>query len=249
MLELPCWVCCEMLSLTGIPHFLSDPHRFKGNEMADNEDTRITDYAAEYDKQFRVRSTPRSLIARGSKPILVSYQDGDGEWRHKIKMSRVKFDDKAKEVFLEEYRKWGRMGESAAAAGVSTSAVRAAIDKDEDFAEALMVAESEYKDKLISHHQDLVFNGQEKVHYDRNGNIMSRETIYPIRLIELELKKHDEGYRDKQELKVQHTGGVLIAPAEMPSIDDWEKRFGEAKDVTPKEPDTPLLGHDDEDPF
>lgn len=212
------------------------------------DDKEIQDYAENYDRQFRVRTTPRSLLARGTKPIMVHYQDEDGQWRHKIKMSRIKFDDKAKEVFLEEYRKWGRMGESAAAAGVSTLTVRKHIDEDEEFAEALMIAEEEYRSKLIAHHQDLVFNGQEKVHYDRNGNIMSRETIYPIRLIELELKKHDEGYRDKQEVKVQHTGGVLVAPAEMPSIDDWEKRFGAAKDVTPKD-NAPLLGHEDEDPF
>lgn len=214
------------------------------------DDKEIQGYAENYDRQFRVRTTPRSLLARGTKPIMVHYQDEDGQWRHKIKMSRIKFDDKAKEVFLEEYRKWGRMGESAAAAGVSTLTVRKHIDEDEEFAEALMIAEEEYRSKLISHHQDLVFNGQEKVHYDRNGNIMSRETIYPIRLIELELKKHDEGYRDKQEVKVNHTGGVLIAPAEMPSIDDWEKRFGAAKDVTPKTDAGPLIGHeDDEEPF
>lgn len=214
--------------------------------MSVKKDDEIQDYAENYDRQFRVRTTPRSMLARGSKPIMVHYQDGDGEWRTKIKMSRIKFDDAAKQIFLEEYRKWGRMGESAAAAGVTTLTVREHIDKDEDFASALMIAEEEYKDKLISHHQDLVFNGQEKVHYDRNGNIMSRETIYPIRLIELELKKHDEGYRDKQELKVQHTGGVLIAPAEMPSIDDWEKRFGAAKDVTPKD-NSPLIGHDEDE--
>lgn len=207
----------------------------------------IKDYAEEYDKQFRVRTTPRSLLARGSKPVIVQYQDGDGEWRQKIKMTRIKFDDKAKEIFLEEYRKWGRMGESAAAAGVSTQAVRHAIDVDEDFAEALLIAESEYKDKLIGHHQDLVFNGQEKIHYDRNGNVISRETIYPIRLIELELKKHDEGYREKQDVKVHHTGGVLVAPAEMPTIDDWEARFSKAKDVTPDEDSFPLIGHEDED--
>jgi hypothetical protein len=214
-----------------------------------DRDRQLSQYANDFDRKFRVRTTPRSLIARGSKPVIVHYQDEDGQWRHKIKMSRRKFDDKAKEVFLEEFRKWGRMGESAAAAGVGTNTVRYAMEQDEDFAEAVMLAEGEYRDKLISHHQDLVFNGTEKEYYDRNGNLVSRETVYPIRLIELELKKHDEGYRDKQELKIQHTGGVLVAPAEMPSIDDWEKRFGAAKDVTPKDETPVLLGPDDDDPF
>jgi len=180
-----------------------------------------------------VRKRPTSLLARGSKPIVVEYQDADGEWRRRIKRSRIKFGEEEKEIFLEEYRKWGRMGEAAARVGVSSQCVRAHVHEDEEFAEALLIAEEEYKEKLIGHQQDLVFNGTLKKSYDRNGNLVSEETIYPIRLIELELKKHDPGYRDKQEVAVTHSGGVLIAPAEMNSIDDWEKKFQNMKDVTP----------------
>jgi len=204
----------------------------------------IEDYAQKYDEEFRMRERPRSLISRGSKvQKLDIYDDVTGEWRTEIRMSRIKFDDKAKEIFLLEYAKWGRMGESAAAAGVSPQTVRKAMEDDEEFAEALYMQEQEYQDKLIGHHQNLLFNGTTKKSYDRNGNLVSEETIYPIRLIELELKKHDKGYRDKQEIAVNHSGGVMIAPAEMEDIDDWEKRFGAAKDVTPE---APLLGSDDE---
>ena len=194
----------------------------------------IEDYSQRYDEEFRIRERPRSLVSRGSKPIKVDIKDEvTGEWRTVIRMSRNKFDDKAKEIFLLEYAKWGRMGESAAAAGVSTQTVRHHMEEDEDFAEAFYLQEQEYQDKLIGHHQNLLFNGTTKKSYDRNGNLVSEETIYPIRLIELELKKHDEGYRDKREIKHNVSGGVLLAPAEMESIDDWETRFGKAKDVTP----------------
>ena len=151
-------------------------------------------------------------------------------------MSRIKFDDEAKGAFLKEFAKWGRMGDAAAAAGVTTNCVRQHMAEDEDFAEAVMVAEEDYRRKLIAHHQDLVFNGTVKENFDRNGNIVSRETIYPIRLIELELKKHDQGYREKQEIAVSHSGGVLVAPASVGSIDEWEQRFAQAKDVTPLTP-------------
>lgn len=221
----------------------------------DNDDSGYgSNPAKRYDDAFRLRTLPRSLLARGSRPVVVEYQDEDGNWRSRIKMERIKFDDKAKGVFLNEFRKWGRMGESAAAAGVSTQCVRYHIEQDEEFAEALMMAENEYQDKLIAHHQDLVFNGTERNSYDRNGNLVSTETIYPIRLIELELKKHDKGYREKQELEVKHSGGVLVAPAEMKSIDDWESRFGSAKDITPTEgaepvPLGPINGEDEDSPF
>jgi hypothetical protein len=92
-----------------------------------------------------------------------------------------------------------------------------------------MEAVEAYKDKLITHHQNLIFDGQEKVSYDRNGNIVSVEKNYPIRLIELELKKYDEGYRDKKEVNMNVRGGVLVAPAEI-SMDDWETKFA-AKEI------------------
>lgn len=195
----------------------------------------IEEYKEKYDNgEIVTRPRLRSLISRGSKAVKVEIQDPDtGEWRSQIRMSRLKFDDEAKGIFLREYAKWGRMGESAAAAGVTPQTVRHHMEEDEEFANAVMIQEQEYKDKLIGHHQDLVFNGVEKKNYDRNGNLVSETREYPIRLIELELKKHDKGYRDKQEVEVNHTGGVLVAPAETASVDDWEKRFSAAKDVSP----------------
>lgn len=211
--------------------------------MPDDEENELTDYAARYDSEFRIKPALRTLVHRQSKVEVVDVQDPlTGEWRKKIQMTRNKFNDVAKGIFLAEFRKWGRIGESARAAGVTPQRVRAEMERDQDFAEAMMVAENEYTDKLIGHHQNLVFEGQKKINYDRNGNVISEETIYPIRLIELELKKHDKGYREKQEIEHTHKGGVLIAPAEMTSIDDWESRFGQAKDVTPTE-------DEEEDPF
>lgn len=184
---------------------------------------------------FKMQPRLRSLVSRSSKAVLISEQDPEtGEWRNRIKMSRTKFDEMAKGIFLEEYSKWGRMGEAAAAAGVTSQTVRKHMEEDEDFAEAFLVVEGDYREKLVGHHQDLLFNGTQKNHYDRSGELVSSETIYPIRLIEMELKKHDSGYREKQELEVRHGGGVLLVPAEMGTIEDWEKKFGEAKDITPK---------------
>ena len=188
----------------------------------------------ERDEQFRIRPQIRSLISRGSKVVRRDeYDEVTGEWRSVVRMSRTKFDDRAKEIFLREFAKWGRMGEAASAAGVSTQTVRHHMEEDEDFAEALMMQEEEYRDKLISHHQNLLFNGVEKRRYDKEGNLIEETREYPIRLIELELKKHDEGYREKREFKVEHNGGVLVTPAEMGTVDEWEQRFGSAKDVTP----------------
>lgn len=194
-------------------------------------------YKEDYDNgKFHRQPRLRSLISRGSKAVKERKRDPEtGEWRTVVRMSRLKFDDEAKGVFLREYGKWGRIGEAASAAGVTLATVRHHLSQDEDFAIAMLEQEEEYKDKLISHHQNLIFNGIEKNRYTKDGDLIETSVDYPIRLIELELKKHDEGYREKREMKIDHTGGVLVAPAETASINDWESRFAKAKDITPPE--------------
>lgn len=184
----------------------------------------------------KLRLHVQSLLHRTTVPKLVEIRDKKtGEWRTVVRMSREKFDDERKGIFLREYSKFARMGEACAAAGVTSGLVRKHLDQDEDFQEAFLIANQHYQDKLIRHHQDLVFNGTEKIIYDRVGNIVSTETIYPQRLIELELKANDHRYRDKIEATVTHKGGVMVVPATMDSVDDWENKFSALIDVTPKE--------------
>lgn len=181
--------------------------------------------------------TPKS----SSKFRVEKFTGNDGIERTRIVTDRVKFGWEEKLAFLEEYKRHGLMGKSARVAGVSTKTVREHIARDPDFGAMCVEAETDYHDRLIEHHQDLLFNGTVKKQFDRNGKVTSEEQVYPIPLILAELKKHDEGYRDKKELRVDVTGGVLIAPAEVASIDDWESRFstdtieGIATEVVPSE--------------
>ena len=198
---------------------------FECRRVHAHAESRIT--VADNDKRKRKRpltkSTSRKIAAE-------RYQDYEGNWRVRIRAQRVKFDEESKAIFLAEYAKHGRMETSAKAAGVSGLTVHRHMAQDDDFAEACLAAEYTYRDRLIEHHQNLVFEGTEKENYDRNGNLTNRETIYPIRLIELELKKHDQSYRDKREVDVKVTGGVLVAPATVDSIEDWERKFSKEKE-------------------
>jgi hypothetical protein len=213
---------------------------------------KIDNPSEKFDESFRLRKLTRSLGARRSELTTERVLDPiTGVMKVKMKMKARRFGDNEKIEFLEEYSKWGRMGESCQKVGFSLQAVRHALETDEVFAAAFAEAELVYKEKLLAHHQNLVFKGQTKRTYDRNGNLISKERVYPIRLIELELKKHDAGYREKQEIAVNHSGGVVVAPSEVGSVDDWEKKFSQMRDVTPSKtlivPEPPLLGHDDEE--
>jgi hypothetical protein len=161
--------------------------------------------------------------ARGYGSAVDEYFDENGEWRLTL-TSGTKFNNKARSVYLRELSAHGRRTSAMISAGISHSTLRYA-EKDPEFLEASAHAISMYKDRLIAHHQDLVFNGIPKTRYDSRGNIVEESVDYPIRLIELELKKHDDGYRDKREVNMNISGGVLVAPAGL-TIDEWEKKHG-----------------------
>ena len=153
------------------------------------------------------------------------YFDDDGNWRLRV-TAGSKFDEMARGIFLREMAEHGRKSTAAMAAGVSVTTANWAIKNDPDFNEAVAHCQLIYHDRIVAHHQDLLFNGVETIRYDNKGTIISTSRDYPIRLIELELKKHDDGYRDKREINMNVSGGVLIAPAGM-TIEEWEKKHGE----------------------
>lgn len=157
------------------------------------------------------------------------YEDSEGMTRYKWTYA-PKVDDEMKQRILEELADHGRLGTACRKNSITMQTIKKHIEKDPEFGRAVMEANEAYKDKLIAHHQNLVFNGTQRVNYDRNGNIVSEETIYPVRLIELELKKHDEGYRDKKEVTMNVSGGVMVAPPEM-SMEDWEKNFSRSDEI------------------
>lgn len=187
----------------------------------------LTEYAQNFGDDAKPKLTHIPNIAsRRRMEITRDIDPETGQWRHRIQRAKYVFDDIAKGIFLEEYQKWGRLADAAAAAGVTPQTVRKHEEDDEEFAYAVKMCEDTYRDRIVAHHQDLVFNGVEKNSYDREGNLVSTEIKYPERLIELELKRHDKGYREKQELEVTHHAGVIVAPTTVDSIDDWEAKFG-----------------------
>lgn len=182
-----------------------------------------------------VPKTDRELQSRAktSKVVMAREPDGSGGWRNVIKMSTNKFDDEAKQIFLDNYQIHARMGDAAASAGVVTLTVRRAMKRDQEFAQGMMIAEEMYKDRLVAHHQDLVFNGTTRRQYDKEGNMVGEEQIFSTPLILAELRKHDAGYRDKREIGLTVTAGVMVAPPEV-TLEEWEAKFGRKIEEDPE---------------
>lgn len=136
-------------------------------------------------------------------------------WRKKLQASRIKFDDEAKEIFLAAFAEHGRKFDAALAAGVGTLTVSNHCKNDPDFAQAYDEAKAEYRDKFVAKAiGELAYEGiliERKI----GDDVIETKRDYPIRLIELELKRIDSTFRDKQEVSLTGGGGVLVVPAAM----------------------------------
>ncbi len=145
-------------------------------------------------------------------------------WRHKMQPGRIKFDDVAKAKFLKAFAENGRKKESAEAAGVTLLTVTAHRKNDPDFAMAFDEAAASYRDKFVKRAiEDLAYKGTpvKKVN-PFTGEVYEEKREHSAVLVAMELKRIDAAYRDKQEVSLTGTGGVLVVPGAMTPA-EWVK--------------------------
>ena len=162
-------------------------------------------------RQTKIGPAKGSKIASSTK--IKNEDRPPATWRKTLRKRQVKFDEQAKQIYLDTLSKTNLKGRSAEDAEVTMPTVRAHIEKDPEFAQRVKAAETAYHDDFVSHHHQLARYGTKRKKYDRAGNIVEEYIEYPLRLIELELKKIDPGYRDKQSIDLNQTSaGVMLAP-------------------------------------
>lgn len=155
-------------------------------------------------------------------------------WRTRLQQSRIKFDDDQKEIYLASIAEHSRKGDAASAAGVSSGTVDKHRQNDPEFAEQELQALKRYRDKLVTHIQKLALEGEEIKRYDKEGNLIEERRVYPIRLIEMEAKRVEPEYRDKQSIDIGGSGGgVLLVPQGM-SSEDFKKSLASGRFEKPK---------------
>lgn len=169
---------------------------------------------------------PRRSTNGGPGPRNVDMRN----WRRQMQVSRMKLDDDAKQRFLDSFREYGLFTRASEYAGVRNNTIRHHMELDPDFAAAVQEAKEFYRDKVISHHRDLLFNGCEEpiVGGKDKDEIVAYKRVYPIRLIELELRRQEPEYREKTEMDMNVNGGVLVAPAAM-SAAEWAEKYGKGE--------------------
>lgn len=194
--------------------------------------------------EFPEREDKRQARRRPSTTGGPNPQAEMSTWRKKLQLSRLKFDDVAKDIFLAELSCHGRKGDAAAAAGVTAQTVRDHAKIDPEFAEALEVALESYRDLVVDHAQDLLLNGTIVRRFDQKGHVVEERVEYPIALLLAELKRVDHSYRDKagapepaagENEDDPTVGGVILLPADMDEGDWIREQMAKNATRTPPE--------------
>ena len=184
-------------------------------------------------------------------------------WRRKLQTSRLKFDDPAKQVYLQHYRETGLKEHSALQAGVSYKTVQNHRENDPDFAEAEAEAFTAYSASIAGEVRrrgrdgwdEAVFNKGVRVIepiLNEDGSQATNEDGAPLfrysnvrkfdsGLLILEAKRVIPEYREKQTIDLTTNPGVLVAPADM-SPEDWVDTVTSDAADKPK-PGGPVLEH------
>jgi hypothetical protein len=180
------------------------------------------------------RGVPRASSTGGPGARNVDMTD----WRQKMLVHRIKFDDDAKQVFLEAFARFGRVMQAAQAAGVSYNTVYKHIENDPGFKEAFEEARQIYKDHIREAVYELAINGVDEpiIGGEFKDEIVGYKKIMFPNLLAMEAKRVDPDYRENAgtvQVNVQ-TGVVLLPPAPA-SEEDYISQLEQARLNPPSE--------------
>jgi len=149
----------------------------------------------------------------------------DRTWRDKATAS-LKFTPEVQAVFLTHLARTGRWAHSSRAAGISFETVRRHRDQDKIFGDACEAAIQEYRD----HIQEAVYEqgvvGIFQPMFDKDGHLVGWKRIVNGTVLLAEARRVNPEYREKTEVDMNLSGGVVVAPATV-TPEQWAKMAAE----------------------
>lgn len=142
------------------------------------------------------------------------------------------FDETRKNIFLDFIAEHGRVMDACKAAGVSSSTVRKHVDTDPEFAEAYDHAKQEYADYVTSVVERRAMEGtKEPIMGGRfKDEIVGHKIVYETPLTIMHAKRYVPEYRERQQVDVAVTGGVLAVASSLPDgpngTKSWNALYG-----------------------
>lgn len=137
------------------------------------------------------------------------------------------FTPERKEMFLKQVSLCGQIVASCRAIGVAPATVKNHRAADNVFDQRVKDAVDLYRDWIDAEIRRRGFEGVEKpVFYQ--GQVVGWIKEFSDQLALAHAKAHDPRYRERSQLDVKHSGGVMVVPAAPASTEDWSKRFSTA---------------------
>jgi predicted transcriptional regulator len=134
----------------------------------------------------------------------------------------IKFDSRAKELFLADYTKYGLKNRAAKLAGVHPDTVDEHAKGDPEFGDRVKQAYQDYRESLEKAAFERAVEGVETEVFSA-GVMVGTKRVFSDRLHELMLKRHIPEFREKSTVDVNHQGGVLVVPGSSADADKWRK--------------------------
>jgi hypothetical protein len=155
------------------------------------------------------------------------------------------FKPQLQKEFCEHLAILGRMSHAARAVGVSIRTVRFHEKNNPDFAEMKAEAELEYRDRIAAEVYRRAVEGWEVpiVGGRWKDEVVAHERKFSDRLLEMEAKRVDSGYREKQTISMGQQGGVIVINAAPQDAGSWRKKYnqGEVLEVSSSASPVPEL--------
>ncbi len=161
-------------------------------------------------------------------------------WRQRIAASQLKLTDDKKATFLELYRQSGELTISANAIGVTRDCIHQTVRDCKIFAAGVDDAKGYIADHVyrtakqqssegINEH---IIGGKDRDELlkDDDGNYIFKKTFPNNPILQMDLKRTNPEFREKTELDVNISGGVLVAPADM-SVAVWTQTHAKIVDT------------------
>ncbi len=149
--------------------------------------------------------TPKGAMKRGDPP------------------RNLKFDNERVAVYLDRLRETGMIRKSAHAAGVSYGAVSDARKRSPLFKSMEKEARHQFLERCETKAFEVAFDGVVEKRYDGRGNLIGETMRYDSKLMMFLMQSlAPEKYRDNKHV-LEHTGGVLVAPARLDPLEWAEK--------------------------
>lgn len=169
-------------------------------------------------------------------------QDPAG-WRDTWKVKKdknYKFDDIAKGRFLATLARCDRIAEACRAANIGSSRAYEVRKDDPEFAAAWDDARRTYADTVHRAAQIRAVEGVLQPVFNKDGDLVGYKVEYSDGLLTMELKRTNSEFREKQQLDLNHSGGIVSFPA-LPdgmTLEQYAEAYQFPEDVP--DPDAPI---------